>query len=204
MVKGNVTNKLYGGKGDNLSEYDVDIKQLKIGIAVEMEHTNSISVAKEIATDHLSEYPDYYTKLIKSGLVDEKEAIILYNKYHLHNKKNIAKESISNNINKIIQNLVLEEISNKDKIKKIDNIINRLQETQNKISSIEEDLLSIAKDLNENEIGSTRNKFGKRIESVVQYFNAAILKYGPFKGKSSPIMRVVNSLEKIKEGLGDE
>ena len=41
-----------------------DIKsQLKKGIKVEMEHTSSKEVAKEIATDHLWEDPKYYEKL---------------------------------------------------------------------------------------------------------------------------------------------
>ena len=40
-------------------------KQLKIGIKVEMEHTKSKKVAERIAKDHLREYPNYYTKLVK-------------------------------------------------------------------------------------------------------------------------------------------
>lgn len=39
--------------------------QLKKGIAVEKEHTNHINVAREIALDHLREYPDYYDRLEK-------------------------------------------------------------------------------------------------------------------------------------------
>ncbi len=35
----------------------------KIGVKVEMEHTNSIDIAKEIAKDHLAEDPNYYQKL---------------------------------------------------------------------------------------------------------------------------------------------
>lgn len=71
---------LTGGKGDNLSDYDVDEDQLLIGIAVEMEHTNNKDVAKEIALDHLSEIDDYYTKLIQADLADEPEALKLFNK----------------------------------------------------------------------------------------------------------------------------
>lgn len=40
-------------------------KQLKMGIKVEMEHTNDKEKAKEIAMDHLWEDPNYYTKLKK-------------------------------------------------------------------------------------------------------------------------------------------
>lgn len=69
---------LQGGKGDKLTEKDVDPYQLEIGIAVEMEHTNNPAVAKEIALDHLAEHDDYYTILVEAGLVDELEAIDLY------------------------------------------------------------------------------------------------------------------------------
>lgn len=40
-------------------------KNLEDGIKVEMEHTTSKSVAKEIAMDHLFENPEYYKKLKK-------------------------------------------------------------------------------------------------------------------------------------------
>lgn len=46
-------------------------KQLKMGIKVEMEHTNDKAKAKEIAMDHLWEDPNYYTKLKK---IESKEA----------------------------------------------------------------------------------------------------------------------------------
>ncbi len=38
-------------------------QQLVKGIKVEMEHTDDIEIAKEIAMDHLAEDPNYYTKL---------------------------------------------------------------------------------------------------------------------------------------------
>ena len=40
-------------------------KELEMGIKVEMEHTNSKKIAKEIAMDHLYEDPSYYTNLKK-------------------------------------------------------------------------------------------------------------------------------------------
>ena len=48
--------------------------QLKKGIKVEMEHTNDVSRAKEIAMDHLKEDPNYYTKLKK---IENKEQLIV-------------------------------------------------------------------------------------------------------------------------------
>jgi len=71
-------NKIEGGNGDDTKPKDVDSKELKVGIEVEMEHTTNREIAEEIAIDHLSEVSDYYTKLIKSGLVDEKPALDKY------------------------------------------------------------------------------------------------------------------------------
>ena len=53
-------------------------KQLELGVAVESEHADNKEVAKEIALDHLWEDPEYYTKLVKAGLVDEPPALSLY------------------------------------------------------------------------------------------------------------------------------
>jgi hypothetical protein len=41
-------------------------KQLIKGIKVEKEHTNHNDVAREIALDHLKEFPDYYDRLEKA------------------------------------------------------------------------------------------------------------------------------------------
>lgn len=48
-----------------LTEDMVDPGELKVGIRVEYEHTDDYDIAKQIALDHLSEIPDYYTRLIK-------------------------------------------------------------------------------------------------------------------------------------------
>jgi hypothetical protein len=62
-------NPIKGGIGDDLEEKDVDKKQLKMGIEVEMEHADDPEISKDIAIDHLAEHPDdYYTKLKKAGL----------------------------------------------------------------------------------------------------------------------------------------
>ena len=51
-------------KKRNVDEKDIML-ELKIGSKIEMEHTNDVNVAIEIALDHLNEMPDYYTKLVK-------------------------------------------------------------------------------------------------------------------------------------------
>ena len=57
--------KIKGGIGDETCCKDVDQEQLKMGMKVEMEYTDDKSIAKEIAIDHLTEDPKYYTKLKK-------------------------------------------------------------------------------------------------------------------------------------------
>jgi hypothetical protein len=71
--------EMKGGKGEYLDPNEVDQDQLAVGDEVEMEHTDDPEIADEIALDHLAEIPDYYTKLVAAGLVDELEAIKLHN-----------------------------------------------------------------------------------------------------------------------------
>lgn len=62
---------LVGGDGDDMSVKDIvkyhneDPKKIKreieIGTKIEMEHTNSKKIAKELAIDHIKEIPNYYT-----------------------------------------------------------------------------------------------------------------------------------------------
>jgi hypothetical protein len=63
LFKEDPTNILIGGKGDDLSEEDVDQDEFKKGLEVEMEHTRNKKIAKEITLDHLAEDKNYYTKL---------------------------------------------------------------------------------------------------------------------------------------------
>ena len=59
-------------KRKGFTEKDASKKELEMGIKVEMEHTKNKAVAKRIALDHLSEMPDYYTKLVKMEKEGEK------------------------------------------------------------------------------------------------------------------------------------
>jgi hypothetical protein len=71
----NLIKKLPGGVGDNTPSDKIDPAQLSIGVQVEMEHTNDPEIAKEIAMDHLTEDPKYYTKLVNAGLAKEFQAV---------------------------------------------------------------------------------------------------------------------------------
>lgn len=53
------------GRAMDKGEFDVDPKELAMGMKVEKEHTTSDIMAYRIAMDHLAELPDYYTKLSK-------------------------------------------------------------------------------------------------------------------------------------------
>lgn len=63
---------LKGGKGDKLSYKNVDREQLKLGIKHELEHTKNPKIAAEIALDHLSEDPEYYSHLKDAGISENK------------------------------------------------------------------------------------------------------------------------------------
>ena len=58
-------NKLKGGLAENKSPSDFNKKEIEMGKKVELEHTSDKELAKEIASDHLQEFPEYYTELKK-------------------------------------------------------------------------------------------------------------------------------------------
>ena len=99
-------NKLKGGKADKMTpkkiakKFDIEVKdvkkQIEYGTCVECEHTEDKEKAKEIATDHVSEFPDYYNRLDKM----EKEAEKHWNKKETKNEskifiKKLLRENIS-------------------------------------------------------------------------------------------------------------
>lgn len=103
-------NTLKGGKADKLSVKDIADKfnvgvdkvkaQIQKGIGVEMEHTNDKEKATEIATDHVSEFPDYYDRLEKL----EKKA-----------SKDWKTTDVTENTKKLIKRLIRENINNPKK-----------------------------------------------------------------------------------------
>jgi hypothetical protein len=56
------------GKHNDVPDSQFNPRELALGIKTEMEHTNNPLVAKRIAKDHLKEFKDYYTRLLKAGL----------------------------------------------------------------------------------------------------------------------------------------
>ena len=53
------------GKHKEVPVTTYDPEQIKMGLEVEKEHTDSPAIAQQIAKDHLAEFPDYYTRLKK-------------------------------------------------------------------------------------------------------------------------------------------
>jgi len=84
------------GIGKNTLINDVDKNELLVGIGVEMEHTNDLNQSASIAIDHLTENNKYYSILIKSGLVDEKKALELGDKF-LNIVNDMPEDSVQQN-----------------------------------------------------------------------------------------------------------
>ena len=59
---------LQEGKGKELHPNQIHPQELRMGIKVELEHTDDLDKAKKIALDHLAENPFYYTALKLSGI----------------------------------------------------------------------------------------------------------------------------------------
>jgi hypothetical protein len=59
---------LPGGEGDdNPDAVGIDPDELAMGLEHEMEHTDDEAIAREIAIDHITEDPQYYTNLKRFG-----------------------------------------------------------------------------------------------------------------------------------------
>jgi hypothetical protein len=57
--------KVPGGLADGKKDTDFNQKELDMGVEVELEHTKDKELSKDIAKDHLEEFPNYYTELDK-------------------------------------------------------------------------------------------------------------------------------------------
>jgi hypothetical protein len=103
----NESNKLKGGKADKLTPEDIAKKfkvttskiqaQIRKGIKVEMEHTKDREKAREIATDHVSEFADYYDRIKK---MEDKASNYWKAKDVTENTKSLIKRLIRENLTK--------------------------------------------------------------------------------------------------------
>lgn len=60
---GNLTPQFKEVQAKHRVSYADLMVQLSKGIKVEKEHTGDVALAREIALDHLNEFPDYYSRL---------------------------------------------------------------------------------------------------------------------------------------------
>lgn len=109
---------LQGGLADNCSikdiaeKHNVPVKdimlQLAKGVSVEKEHTNDISIAKEVAMDHLFENPRYYTELSNMEANMKKQADVNQNLAAIAFKEEVDDcESVAE-VEKLKRELILE------------------------------------------------------------------------------------------------
>ena len=67
--------RIKGGIADDRPDSSFNQKELNDGIIIELEHTNDKDLSKDIAKDHLEEFPTYYTELKKmEDKLENKEA----------------------------------------------------------------------------------------------------------------------------------
>ena len=137
--------KVMGGKADDMSvedladKHNVDVKDIKkeieVGVRIEMEHTDDKEIAREIAMDHIFEFPDYYTdpnygliavedikgenkKLVRVSKDDinrlEKERKLSTDDFDLSYRENIEEDLDSNRISDMLRNKRKKENSRRE------------------------------------------------------------------------------------------
>ncbi len=90
---------LEGGDADDMSPDDFSDDDLKIGRSVEREHSSNPDISTEIAMDHLSDDPEYYNKLIASGIEDTEDVVSLFDEIKGDNARDKARKDIMDYFN---------------------------------------------------------------------------------------------------------
>ena len=137
--------KVMGGKADDMSvedladKHNVDVrdieKEIEVGVRIEMEHTDDKEIAREIAMDHIFEFPDYYTdpnygliavedikgenkKMVRVSKDDinrlEKERKLSTDDFDLSYRENIEEDLDSNRISDMLRNKRKKENSRRE------------------------------------------------------------------------------------------
>ena len=105
-----------GGISDGNPDSKYDEKQIEKGVKIELEHTDDIDLAREIAKDHLEEFPDYYDNLeeMETKMKKDKKQTKAFN---LKNKKAqlVQPPEIMEFINKEKRNKEIENSKTMDK-----------------------------------------------------------------------------------------
>lgn len=118
---GYTPNNIRGGLADNVNPKYFNQLELSKGIKVELEHTNDPKIAREIATDHLSENPKYYEELEK---IEGKTKPIVVKVSH----KEIRRDK--NQLEKDLQKSI-EKTQYPDEKKRLEHLYRELREADN-------------------------------------------------------------------------
>lgn len=81
---------LRGGVGDSTDPSKLDPEQLRAGIREETEHTSDLSQAKEIAVDHLTSDPNYYSSEISKAEAKDFGALLPKSQKHLRLESDVS------------------------------------------------------------------------------------------------------------------
>lgn len=153
----NQASSLSEAKKTKLTADQVNNDELRMGIRVEMEHTNDPEKAKKIALDHLAENPFYYTQLKLSGVdtkalpSKEKQAIakkkdeteVVDKKNQMKTPKGVEKIKASANKAKKETNKPEKGIKMMSLVSKTSRGVKKMDATGEKMKKIKENLESM-------------------------------------------------------------
>lgn len=63
--------KITVGKHKDITDHHYDAHELAMGVEEETKYTGNDGIAKRIAKDHLSQIPDYYSRLTRNKYMNE-------------------------------------------------------------------------------------------------------------------------------------
>lgn len=98
---GYTPNNIKGGLADGVNPNQLNQEALAKGVSVELEHTNNPVIAREIATDHIIEDKNYYSKLEKIE-PKPKPINVKIPKHEVVRDKNQLEKDLQSEINKTI------------------------------------------------------------------------------------------------------
>jgi hypothetical protein len=144
-----------GGEAENMTPSDLakkhgvklkDIeKEIEVGVKIEMEHTDSKEKAKEIAMDHIAEFPDFYTNK-KYGTIASEKGLEKVN-------EDESTYTIKDDVERILKTIKTAKPQHKETILKM---ISNLEKKYQKKYGEKEKFVEL--------IGTLREKVGKKFD----------------------------------------
>ncbi len=112
-------------------------KELKIGVKIEMEHTDDKKLAKEIAMDHVAEFPDFYSNKRYGAIASEKGL----EKIH----ENDSNKNVKSDVEKILKTISTAKPEHKESLYKL---VNNLKAKYSKTYADNEKFKTLLDNLN--------------------------------------------------------